>query len=312
MARGMACALGHAAGFIRGPSASAIPTLVCRRRPIFTSMAVFIPALIACKGMLPATVPPPTLRGSMDCSRRQPWPSQGDPARGTGPGVDFKQFNQHHRRWSVSAILLAGAPLALAAAAFAEQQPRSRVVDKISYSQQENAGLPAQSNRDVAKYADLGEGLKAIKLDKPKFADGDPNATRVVAEGDRVAIDLIGYLSGWNGLVFVRTQDKSGFSENPVTFRVGAGEAIRGLDRGVLGMVKGEKRRLVVPSNLGYQRPLREEDLGKPGAIPNPMASAAGSGAPWELRNRLLNGVVNNSSRDDTLVFDVKVLRISS
>jgi len=126
-----------------------------------------------------------------------------------------------------------------------------------------------------------------------------------------VTVDLIGYLAGYNGLVFMRTQDKGGFSETPVSFTVGAGEAIKGLERGVVGMVKGEKRRIVIPPNLGYPRPLRDEDLGKPGAIPNPWESASGSGAPWELRNRLLNGVINNSQRDDTIVIDVKMKRIS-
>lgn len=207
--------------------------------------------------------------------------------------------------------MVAAAPVILAAAARAERRA-PRVVETISYSQQENAGLAGQSNRDVAKYADFGDGLKVVKLDTPRIAEGNVEAARQVKTGDRVTVDLIGYLAGWNGEIFVRTQDKSGFSENPVTFTVGAGEAIAGLDRGIVGMVKGEKRRLVIPSKLGYPRPLREEDLGKPGAIPNPMASAAGSGAPWELRNRLLNGVVNNSSRDDTLVIDVKVTRITS
>merc|ERR1711972_667415 len=112
---------------------------------------------------------------------------------------------------------------------------------------------------------DFGDGLKVVKLDTPKFAEGDPNAMRAVKEGDRVTVDLIGYLAGWNGVVFVRTQDKSGYSEKPVEFRVGAGEAIPGLDRGVLGMVKGEKRRLIVPPALGYPRPCTEEQLGKPG-----------------------------------------------
>ena len=36
-----------------------------------------------------------------------------------------------------------------------------------------------------------------------------------------------------------RPEDKSGFSEKPVTFRVGRGDAIPGLDRGVVGMSKG-------------------------------------------------------------------------
>ena len=36
-------------------------------------------------------------------------------------------------------------------------------------------------------------------------------------------------------------KDKSGFSEKPVTFRVGRGDAIPGLDRGVVGMLKGSR-----------------------------------------------------------------------
>lgn len=131
-----------------------------------------------------------------------------------------------------------------------------------------------------------------------------------MANGDMVTVDLIGYLTGWNGNIFVRTQDKSGYSEKPVTFRVGRGDAIPGLDRGVVGMLKGEKRRLVIPPALGYPRPCSEDQLGKPGAIPDPRESASGSGDPWELRNRLLNGVLNNA-RDDTLVIDVKINRIA-
>jgi len=210
----------------------------------------------------------------------------------------------NYRRWTCLVSALLAAPLLLGVRA------EAKVVETVSYSRVESAGLKGQSNKDVAKFADFGDGLKVEFLDKPKYGKEDTDALRQVQSGDTVTVDLIGYLAGWNGVVFVRTQDKSGFSENPVTFRVGGGEAIPGLDRGVVGMVKGEKRRLVVPSNLGYPRPLRDEDLGKPGAIPNPLASSSGSGAPWELRNRLLNGVINNSSRDDTLVLDVKLTRL--
>jgi len=206
---------------------------------------------------------------------------------------------------------LLAAAAALLGITLRSSKANARTLDRTAFSAQETAGLAGQSNKDVAKYTDLGDGLRGIDLFLPKFAEGDPAATRQVQKGDRVTVDLIGYLTGYNGLVFVRTQDKSGFSEKPVTFRVGAGEAIPGLDRGVLGMVKGEKRRLVIPARLGYPRPLKEEELGTPGTLPNPMASALGSGEPWELRNRLLNGVINNSQRDDTLAMDVKLVRIS-
>jgi len=214
------------------------------------------------------------------------------------------------RRWTVAAAAAALGSLVCAAAASANIEGLKKT-ERVQYSATENAGLPSQSNRDVANYLDFGDGLKVSRLDVPKAAPGDPEAGREVKVGDRVTIDCIGYLAGWNGVVFMRTQDKSGYSEYPVTFTVGSDSAILGLDRGVVGMVKGEKRRLVIPGKLGYPRPLVEEDLGKkPRTLPNPMESNSANGAPWELRNRLLNGVVNNSQRDDTLVIDVKMKRI--
>mmetsp|Transcript_59055 Transcript_59055/g.129483 ORF Transcript_59055/g.129483 Transcript_59055/m.129483 type:complete len:258 (+) Transcript_59055:45-818(+) len=223
--------------------------------------------------------------------------------------VGFSMFPGGGRRWWLAAT---AAPF-LSTAAWAEESSSVRSYKKVNSvinSYTENAGVAGQNNQQVASYADLGEGLKAATIYKPKFAEGDPEATRKVANGDMVTVDLIGYLTGWNGNIFVRTQDKSGYSEKPVTFRVGRGDAIPGLDRGVVGMLKGEKRRLVIPPALGYPRPCSEDQLGKPGAIPDPRESASGSGDPWELRNRLLNGVLNNA-RDDTLVIDVKINRIA-
>lgn len=209
------------------------------------------------------------------------------------------------RRW---ALFLGGmaAPMVSTGASHAKVVPSDQTT-----SRQEAAGLSGQSNKDVAKYADLGDGLKANTILSPKFREGDPASERQVQKGDRVTVDLIGRLTGYNGLVFARTQDKSGFSEKPLTFTVGAGEVIPGLDRGIMGMRKGEQRRLVIPGNLGYPRPIKEEDFGKPGTLPNPMDSADGSGEPWQLRNRLVNGVLDNPNREDTLAIDVKLVRIS-
>lgn len=46
------------------------------------------------------------------------------------------------------------------------------------------------------------------------------------------------------------------------TFKLGAGQVIRGWDQGVAGMKIGEQRKLTVPPNLAYG------ERGFPGAIP--------------------------------------------
>jgi FKBP-type peptidyl-prolyl cis-trans isomerase len=64
--------------------------------------------------------------------------------------------------------------------------------------------------------------------------------------GDTVTVHYTGTLE--NGTKF----DSSLDSGTPFSFTLGIGEAIQGWDLGVLGMKMGEKRKLTIPSELGY------------------------------------------------------------
>jgi FKBP-type peptidyl-prolyl cis-trans isomerase len=74
--------------------------------------------------------------------------------------------------------------------------------------------------------------------------------------GDRVTVHYVGTLT--NGNKFDSSRDRGeGF-----TFKLGAGQVIKGWDQGVAGMRVGQMRKLTIPPHLAYG------DRGFPPVIP--------------------------------------------
>lgn len=64
--------------------------------------------------------------------------------------------------------------------------------------------------------------------------------------GQTVTVHYTGWLT--NGTKFDSSKDRN----QPFSFRLGAGEVIRGWDEGVAGMKVGGTRKLTIPPQLGY------------------------------------------------------------
>ncbi len=68
--------------------------------------------------------------------------------------------------------------------------------------------------------------------------------------GQQVTVHYTGWLDkdGKPGAKFDSSVDRG----QPFTFSIGVGQVIKGWDEGVMSMKIGEKRRLFIPTNLGY------------------------------------------------------------
>lgn len=111
------------------------------------------------------------------------------------------------------------------------------------------------------------------------------SSSAAVVSGDTVTLHYIGAFT--DGKIF----DNSYQSNKPITFQVGGGQIIKGVELGVVGMMVGGKRQIQIPADLAYgaagqgsvippNTPLIFEleliDL-QPAAAPNPSPEISGN-----------------------------------
>jgi FKBP-type peptidyl-prolyl cis-trans isomerase FkpA len=79
-----------------------------------------------------------------------------------------------------------------------------------------------------------------------QYEDVQEGSGAAAKSGDTVEVHYTGWLT--NGQKFDSSVDRG----RPFSFRLGQGQVIKGWDEGVAGMKPGGKRKLTIPSALGY------------------------------------------------------------
>lgn len=83
-----------------------------------------------------------------------------------------------------------------------------------------------------------------------KYVDHQPGEGTEAVAGNTVDVHYTGwlYVDGERDVKFDSSVDRG----QPFSFKLGAGQVIRGWDEGVAGMKVGGKRELFIPPELGY------------------------------------------------------------
>ena len=98
--------------------------------------------------------------------------------------------------------------------------------------------MPSEQAGPEGKEVTTSSGLQYLDL---KVGTG-----ATAQAGQTVTVHYTGWLE--NGKKFDSSVDRG----QPFSFPLGAGRVIKGWDEGVQGMKVGGKRKLTIPSNLGY------------------------------------------------------------
>jgi FKBP-type peptidyl-prolyl cis-trans isomerase FkpA len=96
------------------------------------------------------------------------------------------------------------------------------------------AAAPAASGKEVT----MADGLK--------YTDDQVGTGTEAQAGKTAVVHYTGWLT--DGKKFDSSRDRG----QPFSFKLGAGEVIKGWDEGVAGMKVGGKRTLTIPPELGY------------------------------------------------------------
>jgi FKBP-type peptidyl-prolyl cis-trans isomerase len=92
--------------------------------------------------------------------------------------------------------------------------------------------------------------LSVVTTSKPDNCDSE--GTRKSQPGDSLSMHYTGTIDQSSSAGEKGKQFDSSIGRGPFSFKLGAGEVIKGWDEGLKAMCVGEKRTLVIPASMGY------------------------------------------------------------
>lgn len=105
---------------------------------------------------------------------------------------------------------------------------------------------PQATIESTIKPAETSSAQAKMETDKLIIQDEKVGTGAEAVSGKKITVNYSGTLT--DGTKFDSSYDRG----TPFTFNLGAGEVIQGWDQGFAGMKVGGKRKLTIPSSLGY------------------------------------------------------------
>ncbi len=146
--------------------------------------------------------------------------------------------------------LIFASVLVLTVASFAQgQEPttESKSATTKKKSEKHTDKKKTETKEKSTKSEDLPKDVKKLIVQ-----DTIQGAGKVATRGKSIKVNYTGWLYDPSAAMGRGKQFDSSIGKDPFTFKLGAGEVIKGWDDGFTDMKVGGKRKLIVPSEMGY------------------------------------------------------------
>ncbi|KAK0066334.1 FK506-binding protein [Biomphalaria pfeifferi] len=164
--------------------------------------------------------------------------------------------------------------------------PRSTLIAKlliilIIYNYANCDNVNTQSESQTSEQKEMLNKLKKKQLVTRIMSKPD-DCTVLSDVGDELLVHYTGYLE--DGTIFDSSEK---LNKNPISFKIGDRMVIAGWEKGMTGMCVNEKRRLVIPPELGYGK------TGFPPVIP-PDATLMFEVTLVDLKKKSFSGLLSD------------------